>query len=63
MRISPLPNTRYGLYIDTELLNSFPAPELAAEAVYGCCTGYLLWDNNGPYYSPADLNDWIYIDD
>jgi hypothetical protein len=58
LKIQKLANSRYGLYINDELVTSFHSPEAAAEATFTCKTGYEHWDNNGPVIMPEDLTDW-----
>ncbi len=62
LRIQKLPNSRFGLYLDTDLVNSFHSAEAAAEAVYRCSTGHYAWDISGPVIVPKDLNDWEYVE-
>jgi hypothetical protein len=58
MKTLLLPNLKYTLYLDDELMNSCITPELAAEAFSSCTTVYPAWDDNGPYLSISDLSDW-----
>ena len=61
LRIQRLPNSRYGLYLDDELLGSYHSPDGAAEAVYTCSTGYRRWDGDGPVFTPRELREWQYF--
>lgn len=60
-RIQELPNSRYGLYMDTELLGSYHSPQGATEAVYSCTTGHYGWDSGGPVIVLRDLSDWEHV--
>ncbi len=61
LRIEKLPNSRYGLYLEDELLGSYHSAEAAAEIVYSCTTGHDGWDGGGPVVAPKDLTDWQYF--
>jgi hypothetical protein len=60
LRIEKLPNSRYGLYLEDELLGSYHSAEAAAEVVSSCSTGHDGWDSSGPVVAPKDLTDWQY---
>ncbi len=63
LKILRLSNSRYGLYLNDELLGSYHAPDGAAEVVFNCSTGHHGWDSSGPPLMPKDLSDWQYVAD
>lgn len=50
---------RWCLYIDDLCLGSYASPEMAADDVYLCATGFYEWDRQETVDHPAELAEWI----
>lgn len=57
--IRPNPYGTWDLYIDDIFLANYAEPDVAAEDVAQCVTGFWEWDRQRTMPKAGDLNAWI----
>jgi hypothetical protein len=56
--IKPNQNKRFTLGIDYDSLGSYSSPEMAADDVFECETGFWPWDKQLTVLHPDCLHEW-----
>lgn len=60
--ITPISQTRWGLFIEQNCLGQYPSAIAAADDVYTHTTGYMPWDllDGKIMDAPTDIYQWDY---